>query len=102
MYDLLRKLPWPARLFLLLAIAAPLVDIGLVTRWVPADPISRLEAKTAYAVALWAFIALNIGLDKFIAYVSGAAVMGVATVIFGAVVQEVLGFGGETPAEMIS
>jgi hypothetical protein len=97
---MLKRIPtWP-RLFILLLLGAPLVDLGIITQWAPDDPISRIEAVTAYSVFLWTFIAINTGLDKFFSYVSTAAVMVVATVIVGAVVRQIFGLGGDSPKEV--
>lgn len=98
---MLTKLHWGFRLVILLLIAAPLVNIELVTQFA-SDPLGRLMAMTVYAVSLWIFIAANVGVDKFFSYVSTAAVMVVATVIVGAAVRQVFGLAGSTPEEMLA
>jgi hypothetical protein len=92
-------LPWWLRLALFAVLAAPLVNMHLVTQWASDSPIARVAAMMAYAVAIWLIIIVLAGLEKFVAYTSPAAIMLVATVVVGPAVNNLLGYGGDTRAE---
>lgn len=96
LYKSLRKMPWALRLLLFALLAAPLVDMRLITMWAADDTIARIMAKAAYAAFIWGFIMACVGLDKFFTYAAAAFLMFVATVTVGASVGELLGFIGKT------
>lgn len=98
-YRSLRRIPWGLRLTIFALLAAPLVDMRLVTMWAADDAMSRIMAKAAYATLIWGFIMACVGVDKFFTYAAAAFLMFVATVTVGASVGELLGFMGETDAQ---
>ena len=96
MYKIFRAMPWYLRLFILVAIGLPLIQTSILTQWLPKDPLVHIEAFTAYGAFLWLFIALCVGLDKFLGLISTGFVLAVGTVIMGAAVRGTLGLVGET------
>lgn len=98
-YKLLRLMPWWLRLTFFILLAAPLVNIHLITRWLPDEPMLRIAAMTGYAMAIWLVVIASAGLEKFFTYIAPAAVMLVATAIIGPAVTAAFGLGGDTKAQ---
>lgn len=82
-------LRWLKRLLITL-LAAPLVNMSLVTTWAKDDTISRIVAITIYVVTVWVVIIVFAGYKKFINYISFAAVMVVSTAVIGLSMQAAL------------
>jgi hypothetical protein len=102
LFRILKIIPWPIRLVLLLVIAVPLFKIRLITDLVDDDPIHRLEIKTVYACFVWSFIVANVGLDKFYSYIQAAFIAVVSTVVIGAAIMYMLHLVGQTNADKMA
>lgn len=100
-YRIIRALPWWLRLALFAVIAAPLVNMHLVTMWAADETHARILAAAIYTLIIWAFIVACVGWEKFFAFMSAAAVMCVAAVIIGGAVRWVLGMAGATDAQRL-
>lgn len=100
-YRIIRALPWWLRLVLFALLAAPLVDMHLVTMWTADETHARIFATAIYALIIWGFVVACVGWDKFFTFMSGAVVMCVATVIIGSAVRNLLSLGGATEAEKL-
>ena len=64
MYRLLRGAPWWVKLPLYVVLALPLIRIDILTLWADPTPLGRIGVLTLYAIGIWTFVGINVGLEK--------------------------------------